>query len=211
MLWQESVPEIIGMVGGIRGHYQSFYNGCCHGSTMLFFSSGFIGDYGLLYFLGLIYLFWTALDKEIYGNRRKSCLYIFIAMIPMIFLFLPFILSQIIQHWIGNVVRRTLLNIYEDSNESKKREEMSWKNYLTYLLLLAACEWAVPNEPPLISRNEFSSRGIRTDVVMVNAEGEFMNDLSPSVRVVDLHAGRTTRKAGNTFAKYLKLKTLKLL
>ncbi|MFN8144527.1 MAG: glycosyltransferase [Bacteroidia bacterium] len=51
--------------------------------------------------------------------------------------------------------------------------------------------------------NEFSSRGIRTDVVMVNAEGEFMNDLSPSVRVVDLHAGRT-RKAGNTFAKYLK-------
>ncbi len=42
---------------------------------------------GLISFLLLIYLFWTALDRNISGDRRKSCLYIFMAMIPMIFLF----------------------------------------------------------------------------------------------------------------------------
>lgn len=51
--------------------------------------------------------------------------------------------------------------------------------------------------------NEFSSRGIRTDVVMVNAEGEFIADLRKEVRIVDLHAKRT-RKAGKAFANYLK-------
>lgn len=41
---------------------------------------------GLLSFLGLIYLFRTALDRDIAGRRQKSCLYIYIMMIPMIFL-----------------------------------------------------------------------------------------------------------------------------
>ncbi|HNP49314.1 MAG TPA: O-antigen ligase family protein [Bacteroidia bacterium] len=80
---------------------------------------------GLLYFLGLIYLFWTALDKEIYGNRRKSCLYIFIAMIPMIFLFYHSFYHKSFSIGLGMLLGARFWNIYEDSNESKKEEEMS--------------------------------------------------------------------------------------
>ena len=50
--------------------------------------------------------------------------------------------------------------------------------------------------------NEFERRGIRVDMVMVNAKGEFISHLEPGVRVIDLKA-RHTRRAGKPFRNYI--------
>ena len=50
--------------------------------------------------------------------------------------------------------------------------------------------------------NEFERRGIRVDMVMVNAKGEFISNLEPGVRVIDLKA-RHTRRAGKPFRNYI--------
>ena len=49
--------------------------------------------------------------------------------------------------------------------------------------------------------NEFERRGIRVDMVMVNAKGEFISNLEPGVRLIDLKA-RHTRRAGKPFLNY---------
>lgn len=41
--------------------------------------------------------------------------------------------------------------------------------------------------------NEFAARGMRVDLVLATAEGPYLDDVSSSVRVVDLHAPRTLR------------------
>lgn len=51
--------------------------------------------------------------------------------------------------------------------------------------------------------NEFSARGYVVDLVMASAEGPYLNDVAPSVRMVDLQAGRVV-KSLLPLARYLR-------
>lgn len=77
-------------------------------------------------------------------------------------------------------------------------------NNLTHLaIVIGSLRMGGAEKAAVHLANEFSARGIRVDVVLVNAIGEFMKSLEPAVRVVDLHAGKT-RKAGKPFYNYLR-------
>lgn len=58
--------------------------------------------------------------------------------------------------------------------------------------------------------NEFAQRGLRTDLVLVNAEGEFLSLVHPAVRLVDLHSDRT-RFAAPALRQYLEKNTPQVL
>ncbi|MBL0138584.1 MAG: glycosyltransferase [Bacteroidetes bacterium] len=77
-------------------------------------------------------------------------------------------------------------------------------NNLTHLaIVIGSLRMGGAEKAAVHLANEFASRGIRVDLVLVNADGEFMSSLDPAVRVVDLQAGKT-RNAGKPFYNYLR-------
>ena len=66
-------------------------------------------------------------------------------------------------------------------------------NNLTHLaIVIGSLRMGGAEKAAVHLANEFSDQGIRVDMVLVNAVGEFLGSLNPAVKVVDLHAGKTT-------------------
>jgi O-antigen ligase len=73
----------------------------------------------LLGFCYLIYLFSKALIKEIRGDRRKSCLYIFVMIIPLIFIFYHSFYHKTFSIGIGMLLGARFWNIFDDEQKEE--------------------------------------------------------------------------------------------
>ena len=73
------------MTAGITNHFATNIAMAAHNTFFQLWI--YWGLPGLLSFLALMYIYSKAIDYNISGDRRKICMYIFIMMIPMIFLF----------------------------------------------------------------------------------------------------------------------------
>jgi len=80
---------------------------------------------GLISFLALIYLYWTAVERNIAGNRMKSCLYIFMTMIPMIFLFYHSFYHKSFSIGLGMLLGARFWNIFSADETGTEKEELS--------------------------------------------------------------------------------------
>ncbi len=69
----------------------------------------------LLGFLYLIYVYSKALDKNVKGDRRKSCLYIFIMIIPLIFIFYHSFYHKSFSIGVGMLLGTRFWNIFGDA------------------------------------------------------------------------------------------------
>ncbi|HRH66853.1 MAG TPA: O-antigen ligase family protein [Bacteroidia bacterium] len=78
---------------------------------------------GLISFLGLIFMFRTAVDRNIEGDRMKSCLYIFITMIPMIFLFYHSFYHKSFSIGLGMLLGARFWNIFNSAEYKSEQEE----------------------------------------------------------------------------------------
>lgn len=73
-------------------------------------------------FLALMYIFSRALDKNIAGHRQKASLYIFLFIIPIVFLFSPRFYNKAFSIGIGMVLAARYWNIFGTESISRKSD-----------------------------------------------------------------------------------------
>ncbi|REJ83274.1 MAG: O-antigen ligase domain-containing protein [Bacteroidetes bacterium] len=78
---------------------------------------------GLTAFLFLIWVFYSAVDKKIKGDRQKSALYVFVLMIPVIFLFYHSFYHKSFSIGLGMVLGARFWQISGLNNNSLKADE----------------------------------------------------------------------------------------
>jgi O-antigen ligase len=71
----------------------------------------------LIAFLFLMKLYSKAMDRNIEGNRRKACLYIFVMMIPLIFIFYHSFYHKTFSIGIGMLLSTRFWNIFDEQTD----------------------------------------------------------------------------------------------
>lgn len=77
---------------------------------------------GILGFFGLIYTYQSALNRNLEGDWRKTALYIFIMMIPMIFLFYHSFYHKSFSIGVGMLLGARFWNIFGDGRQTGAEE-----------------------------------------------------------------------------------------